>query len=49
MTRIGAGAPCGPEGQNAIEKDGLKSLEVVNNRTYGALLFAPTIATGEGE
>jgi hypothetical protein len=35
--------------QNPIEKDGFKSLEDVNNRTKGALLFAPTIATGEGE
>jgi hypothetical protein len=35
--------------QNPIEKDGFKSLEDVNNRTKGALLFAPTIATREGE
>lgn len=35
--------------QNAIENEGFKSLEDVNNRTKGALLFAPTIATGEGE
>src|SRR5712671_7781827 len=35
--------------QNAIENEVFKSLEDVNNRTKGALLFAPTIATGEGE
>lgn len=49
MTRSHAGAHKGPEGPNAIENEVFKSLEDVNNRTKGALLFAPTIATGEGE
>ncbi len=35
--------------QDVIENEVFKSLEDVNKRTKGALLFAPTIATGEGE
>jgi hypothetical protein len=49
MTRSHAAAVRGRMVQNPIEKDGFNCLERVNNRTKGALLFAPTIATGEGE